>query len=393
MPGWGTDWPDRHGLRFDVRLPDARGYGIRIALADVKGISDAETDRIIASRPYHSLADLWHRARPSRPIAERLILAGGLDTIYGIGAYTPAPSRGRVTRRDLLLQVADLDRWSKATRASSDRQLPLDLGDAPQQATPSGLPELSAPERVAAELEILGLDASGHVMDYYRPMLADLRATQSRTILGCRNGQEILVAGVKVATQTPPVRSGRRVVFLTLDDPTGPVDATFFEDAQGPYALTVFNSWLMLVRGQVRRTGPRGVSLRATGAWELGAMWQLWHAGGAAAVIDLLAEEHFLAEHDLRTQQKGTSRSRAAGSLELPPRAVGAGRDDGALGEAVDPDAAVEANRAAAARTRRRVLVHASGYRQSPYADIRPQGEDVRASRKLWHASPGSSGR
>ena len=45
---------------------------------------------------------------------------------------------------------------------------------------------------------------------------------------------------MKVATQTPPIRSGRRVVFLTLDDATGPADATFFEDAQGPYAATVF---------------------------------------------------------------------------------------------------------------------------------------------------------
>jgi error-prone DNA polymerase len=57
------------------------------------------------------------------------------------------------------------------------------------------------------------------------------------------------------------------------------------------------------------------------------------------------------------------------------------------------------------------VLVHASGFRQSPYADVKPPGEDVRdgrklgkkapakdalrdpkAPRKLWHASPGSSG-
>jgi error-prone DNA polymerase len=57
----------------------------------------------------------------------------------------------------------------------------------------------------------------------------------------------------------------------------------------------------------------------------------------------------------------------------------------------------------------RRVLVHASGFRQSPYADLKPPGDDVRdtramaaskeakesreAPRKLWHASPGSSGR
>jgi error-prone DNA polymerase len=42
----------------------------------------------------------------------------------------------------------------------------------------------------------------------------------------------------------------------------------------------------------------------------------------------------------------------------------------------------------------RRVLVHASGFRQSPYADVKPPGEDTKtAPRKLWHSSPGSSGR
>ena len=85
----------------------------------------------------------------------------------------------------------------------------------------------------------------------------------------------------------------------------------------------------------------------------------------------------------------------------------------------------------------RRVLVHASGFRQSPYADVRPPGDDPRAARRmarsgepddpqdgaqgaphpgdapadgsaeglvdgsggappprrLWHASPGSAGR
>ena len=106
----------------------------------------------------------------------------------------------------------------------------------------------------------------------------------------CRSQQEVLVAGVKVATQTPPIRSGRRVVFLTLDDSTGPVDATFFEDAQGPYSATVFHSWLLVVRGHVRRTGPRGVSIRATGAWEMSALFGAWEAGGIPAVLSVLEQ-------------------------------------------------------------------------------------------------------
>jgi error-prone DNA polymerase len=31
---------------------------------------------------------------------------------------------------------------------------------------------------------------------------------------------------------------------------------------------------LLLVRGVVRRTGPKGVSIRATGAWDLGAAYE-----------------------------------------------------------------------------------------------------------------------
>ena len=49
----------------------------------------------------------------------------------------------------------------------------------------------------------------------------------------------------------------------------------------------------------------------------------------------------------------------------------------------------------------RPVLVHPTGFRMSPYADIKPAGEDSKVAarraasgppRKLWHSSPGSSG-
>ncbi len=395
-------------------LPDGSRYGIRLSLTDVKGISEAEVARVVAGRPYSSLADLWNRARVSRPVLERLVLAGGLDALYGIGAARGPGRRGRVTRRDLLLHVAELDRWERtvghggrgggrAGRVGSGRrrpdptrlppppdptdvraraaaqsraaapvvdrgtQLTLDLGDAPELTAGTGLPEMSAPERVRAELDVLGLDASGHVLDGYAPLLDALGVTRSTGLLRARSGSTVLVAGVKVATQTPPIRSGRRVVFLTLDDSTGPVDATFFEDVQGPYAATVFHSWILLARGVVRRTGARGVSLRATGAWDLGGLWQAWTAGG----LDAVEEE--LAAADSRADSK-------AGS---PADAPGGGL--------------------------RRVLVHASGFRQSPYADVRPPGDDVRGTRgvaagvvdeldaggpprKLWHSSPGSAG-
>ena len=85
-----------------------RAYGIRLALSEVKGISEAEVARIVAGRPYGSLSDFWHRAGVSRPVVERLVLAGAFDALYALRSGRPARPRrrGRLTRRDLLLQVA-----------------------------------------------------------------------------------------------------------------------------------------------------------------------------------------------------------------------------------------------------------------------------------------------
>ncbi|WP_338073867.1 OB-fold nucleic acid binding domain-containing protein, partial [Kineococcus siccus] len=335
-------------------------------------------------------------------------------------AGTPPTRRGRTTRRDLLLQVAELDRWSRSgagapaprrSRAAPDRgagaatdvraaasrqsraprgadhhdttvQLALDLGDAPEEVVPSGLPEMTGAERVRAELDVLGLDASAHVVDFYAPLLRALGATPARDLLRQRSSSELLVAGVKVATQTPPVRSGRRVVFLTLDDTTGPLDATFFEDAQGPYAATVFHSWLLVVRGVLRRTGPRGVSLRATGAWELPALWDAWSAGGVDAVRAVI-DAAPVPGYDSPAAVAGAAASRSSRPVVARPPVGGGPTGDRAHAE--------EHGRAGGMGGRR-VLVHASGFRQSPYADIRPAGEDARNSRSMSRRSAAGHG-
>lgn len=331
---------NRSGDGYRMECDDDQTWGVRVPLSEVKDISADEVHSAVAGQPYVSFADAWHRSGLSRPVIEGLVMAGGFDAMHGFGARRQARRRGAITRRDLLLQLADLDRAHSA--ADCTAQLALEFGG--DEVTPSGLPELSAAELVRAELDVLGLDVSHHVMAFHERMVRELGVTRAEGILRCRSQEEVLIAGVKVATQTPPIRTGRRVVFLTLDDATGPVDATFFEDAQGSYANTVFTSWLLLVRGHVRRTGRRGVSVRATGAWELGWVREHWRTQGAAGVLALLDADR----------------------PEVPEE------------------------------ERRRVLVHSSGFRQSPYADVRSAGPELGRSplpgSKLWHSSPGSSG-
>jgi error-prone DNA polymerase len=68
------------------------------------------------------------------------------------------------------------------------------------------------------------------------------------------------------------VRSGKRIIFLTLDDATGPVEVVVFENVQPKVARTVFHSFVLAVRGKLRRTGKKGVSIIAEDVWDLSAL-------------------------------------------------------------------------------------------------------------------------
>ncbi len=257
--------PDLLSTGASLNLPDARGYGIRMSIADIQGISGAGIESLIAGRPYIDLADFVYRAGVSRPVTEALIMVGAFDSLH-IGAA--------INRRDLLLHLQDLYSRVGGKYSAASTQISLELG-LPELA-PSGLPDLSAGERVSHEMQLLGIDVSQHMMAFYAEFLNHVGAIKSSDVIHQRSGQSILVAGVKVALQTPPVRSGRRVMFLTIDDGFGCNDATFFEDVQESTAALLRNGSLFLVRGVVRRTGPRGVSIRATAAWDLADSYEKW---------------------------------------------------------------------------------------------------------------------
>ena len=303
-------------LPLNVQLSDSSyrverssaGYGIRLGLNDVAGISAEEIDRVMQSRPFVDLADFWFRAKVSRPVVERLVSVGAFDWL--VGAHSSSHGGAdQITRRDLLLQIADLDHSAKTVRAHTNTgQLSL-VGsvDPASLLVPTGLPEMNSAEKVRAELDVLGLDASRHVVDFYSSLLDQLNVVRSKDLLTTRSQSQVLVAGVKVSTQTPPVRSGRRVVFLTMDDSTGPVDVAFFDDTPSQVLHQVFAGWLLVVRGVTRRTGPKGISIRGTHAWDLTHLYEVYQSQGLGAVLELLIPEDDLTTHSRNPRRNSVS--------------------------------------------------------------------------------------
>ncbi|MFF6984138.1 DNA polymerase III subunit alpha [Streptomyces sp. NPDC008343] len=313
-----------HGIELVSEFEKGGGtWGLRLALSDVHGISEAEAARIAQGQPYASLLDFWERGRPSRPLAQRLAQVGALDAF---GA----------NRRDLQLHLTELHRGA---RGGGGGQLPLAGG---RKTAAAGLPDLSSSERLSAELGVLSMDASRNLMDDHRAFLDELGVVSARRLRDARHGETVLVAGAKAATQTPPIRSGKRVIFSTLDDGTGLVDLAFFDDSHDACAHTVFHSWLLLVRGVVQRRGPRSLSVVGSAAWNLAELVELRAEGGLDVVAARLAE----------------------------PMAEGDGDDP----------------------THGRRIQMPTGYEMHPWADLRPAGQEPSQVRKLWHQSPGSAG-
>jgi error-prone DNA polymerase len=237
--------------------------GVRMSIRDVQSISDAEVARIIENRPYKDTADFYLRAKPTRRTLENLALIGALDSL----------AAAEVTRGDVLARVRQLNAI-KNRKALNANQPTLDFSVL--ESLPTGNPESSTQDRVQAELSILKMDVSEHVLELYRPMLDEMGVLRSDELVDLRSKTEVLVAGVRVATQTPPMRSGKRVVFVTLDDGVGCSDSTFFDEAQSRCSHILFNTRLLVIAGKTRRTGVRGVSLMAENAWDIRELWEQW---------------------------------------------------------------------------------------------------------------------
>jgi error-prone DNA polymerase len=249
----------RHGITIlgldinaSAKAYTVEGDAVRIGLMHVEGINDAEVASILGARPFTGLVDFCRRTSVSRPVVENLIHAGAFDAFGG--------------RRDQLLLVNEL--WDRKQPKPEPAQQSLTVQE---PLVNIGLRPYSDAEKVRAELEVVGMDVSRHVVSFYGSLLQTLGVTPARALREQRNNARVMIAGVKVASQTPAVRSGQRIIFLTLDDGTGLSDATIFESVQEQCAYTAFHSWLIVVRGTLRKTGSGrgGVSINAERAWDL----------------------------------------------------------------------------------------------------------------------------
>jgi error-prone DNA polymerase len=143
-------------------------------------------------------------------------------------------------------------------------------------------------------------------------------------------------------------------------------------------ASRLFGSWLLLVRGRVRRAGagPIAVTVNATECWDIPALEEIRVTAGLDAVRAAMAVGDVVP---------------GAPYLAVPANLVMPDDPNNPISPA-DP-----ASPAAPSRdgddASARPLVFANGFTLSPYAETGAPGGNLKnPPRTLWHASPGSAG-
>ena len=125
------------------------------------------------------------------------------------------------------------------------------------------LPSWSAQQRVAIELELLGLNVSAHPLRFVREQLQALGVTSVRRLPQVPHGRRVRLAGVLERAQMPWIRSGHRTMFLTLEDETELGQVVVFNDVYLKYGRVLKDAVYLLVDGELQNDEEHGLAVVA----------------------------------------------------------------------------------------------------------------------------------
>jgi DNA polymerase-3 subunit alpha len=257
--------PDVNISRYEFTVDDAKT--IRYGLGAVRGVGQGAVEALIGEREVHgqftSLENLCRRldlTKLNRRVLEALIRSGSLDCL-GTNRAT------LMQRLPAAMQLGDQN--SKAVDAGQNDLFGLGSpSDERSEAAPLPnapvLPEWSERVRRDGERETLGLYLTGHPMDAFESGIARFVShrledlVSERPIGGGGGGGEGGYRGfgggkpVTVAGEINDVRKRGPRTILMLDDGTGWLEVTLFDDVFQQYRDLVAKNSLVIIDGMLR---------------------------------------------------------------------------------------------------------------------------------------------
>jgi len=208
--------------------------GIRVGLKQIMSISHGLRERVVERRqsaPYVGFHEFVSRTEPNRDELECLILCGALDGLHS-------------SRRSMLWAIPEaLDAMHSQRTANG-----LGIWSVPPP-MPDGVEDFSNAERALHERGLLGLDIQRHLMGFERDRVTARGGLTAAEAGQLKAGTPAFVVGNPIRLRFPPTASGRRVVFFDLEDETGILNVTCFDDTYQKDGHAIICSQYATVRG------------------------------------------------------------------------------------------------------------------------------------------------
>jgi DNA polymerase-3 subunit alpha len=226
------------------------GNAIRVPVTRLKGLTERTSEKLLAARKkdlFASLADFFHRVRPSGEELEAMIRAGAFD------AFGEPRTRQFWSAQYLLRTFNASDETGQSWLISP--------------ADPSKLPKIpvvepTRDERLQAEAELFGYAVSGHPLELFKDIAWDTYCPVNR--LGEFVGQIVQVCGLVVEQRTHHQVTGEPMKFLSLADWTGIIETELFAQTYKTYGLATVRYPVLEIEAKVEPfENGRGFSLRA----------------------------------------------------------------------------------------------------------------------------------
>ena len=115
------------------------------------------------------------------------------------------------------------------------------------------LDELS--QQIYREASSMSVFCSAHPLSCLRTRLRSRGVISASDLEKVETGRIVIVTGLMVMVHTPPTKSGKRVMFITMEDETGLMDVIAFDKIQNKYAGVILTSQVLSVKGRLQRQG------------------------------------------------------------------------------------------------------------------------------------------
>ncbi|NDK52807.1 error-prone DNA polymerase [Rhizobium laguerreae] len=231
--------------RWDCTLEPIEGsdrHAVRLGMRLVRGLAAVDAARIVAARadqPFDSVDDMWRRS--SVPAASLVELAE---------ADAFLPSLG-LQRRDALWAIKALrDEPLPLFAAASERER---KSIAEQQEPEVELRQMTAGHNVIQDYSHTGLTLRQHPIAFLRSDLAARSIVTCEKAMSARDGRWLMAAGLVLVRQKPG--SAKGVMFLTIEDETGPANVVVWPKLFERRRRVVLGSSMMAINGRIQREG------------------------------------------------------------------------------------------------------------------------------------------